>query len=105
MKKYLFIPLAITCLSVLIFSNCKKTAIREATTEDENILEYLQKDSSKRFSEFITLVDKAGFNEALSIYGTYTLFAPTNEGVDAHLKTIGKSLDQVTPADAQQIVK
>ncbi len=106
MKKYLLMPLAFTCVIAVLFSNCKKTSLRETTTEDVNILEYLQKDTAQQFSSLIKIIDKAGFSQSMNLYGTYTLFAPTNDAIDIYLKAINKSsVDQLQADEAKDIIK
>jgi len=107
MKKFLFIPmLAMACFTVLTFTHCKKTTLKETTTSDVNILQYLQEDTAQRFTELLTIIDKAGFTQALNIYGTYTLFAPTNDAIDAYVKQLGKaSIDQLTTDEMKNMIK
>lgn len=86
-------------------SGCKKLEIVEATTSDVNIYSYLVQDPA-RFSEFAKMVDKAGYSSFLNAYGAYTLFAPTNDGVNAFLKEMNKpSVDALTQTELQNIVK
>ncbi|MDP4289566.1 MAG: fasciclin domain-containing protein [Bacteroidota bacterium] len=48
------------------------------------------------FSEFRKILDITGNASFLNAYGTYTLFAPTNDAINAYLKGLGKtSVDQV----------
>lgn len=107
MKKHILIPLfTVACISVVFFTNCKKTTLKETTTSDVNIYEYLQQDSLKRFTKLLQIIDKAGYNQALNIYGTYTLFAPTDAAIDAWLTQSGKSsVDQFTPDELKDVVK
>jgi uncharacterized surface protein with fasciclin (FAS1) repeats len=107
MKKYLFIPLFfVGCLTVVMFSHCKKTSLKETTTSDVNILDYLKQDTAQRFSELVTIIDRAGYSQSLNIYGTYTLFAPTNDAINAYLTKIGKSsIDQLTTDQMKDLLK
>ncbi|MEI6950018.1 fasciclin domain-containing protein [Paraflavisolibacter sp. H34] len=106
MKKYIFIILASASALLAAFAGCKKTELRETTTSDVNLLEYLQQDSLQRFSSLLSVIQKAGYESALNVYGTYTLFAPTNAAFDAYLKQTGKtSLDQFTSAELQELLK
>ena len=59
----------------------------------------------EQFSEFIDILKRTPYFSMLSTYGTYssagllkyTLFAPTNEGIDRYLKRMGYgSIDQLT---------
>jgi uncharacterized surface protein with fasciclin (FAS1) repeats len=63
---------------------CKKTEIKMSTTDDVNIVGYLDnhKDSFSLFREILERTENAAF---LNAYGAYTCFAPTNSGVKAWL--------------------
>ncbi len=104
--KYSFIIAVLACLITLSnLSSCKKLVIVTATTDDVNIYDYLVKDPGS-FSEFAKLIDKAGYSSFLNAYGSYTVFAPTNEGVKKFLTDMNKtSVDAFTLTEAQDIVK
>jgi len=89
---------------VCYYSSCKKVDLVESTTTDVNIYEYLSQRPDS-FSQFVKLIDKAGYSGFLSAYGAYTVFAPTNSGVNKYLTSTGKSIDAITEAEAQGIVK
>lgn len=92
-------------LALGCFSSCKKLEYVTATTDDVNIYGYLAKNPNQ-FSEFSKMVDKAGYSSFLNAYGSYTLFAPTNDGVKKFLQDVGKpSVDAFTQAELQTIVK
>lgn len=107
MKKYISIILmTMLAVAIILSGNCKKVSVRETTTSDPNILEYLQKDSLQRFTKLVSIIGKAGYNSAMSTYGTYTLFAPTDAAIDAYLKQINVStIDQVQDADWKNMLK
>jgi uncharacterized surface protein with fasciclin (FAS1) repeats len=85
--------------------SCKKLDIVTATTTDVNIYDYLVKNGDK-YSEFAKMVQKAGYSDFLNAYGSYTVFAPTNDGVKAFLQETGKaSVDAFTLDEIQSIVK
>ncbi len=74
---------------------CKKQQFDLLTTSDVNIVDYLRK-SPEQYSELIKALDKTNISPFLNAYGTYTLFAPTNEAFKIYLKEIGKtSVDEV----------
>jgi uncharacterized surface protein with fasciclin (FAS1) repeats len=102
----LFIIAAVACAFALSYLvSCKKLEYVTATTTDVNIYNYLLQ-SPDKFSEFAKMVDKAGYSSFLNAYGTYTLFAPTNDGVKAFLQDVGKpSIDAFTQVELQNIVK
>jgi uncharacterized surface protein with fasciclin (FAS1) repeats len=86
----------IKLLSVLLLSGyiavhlpaCKKIDIRETTTEDVNIVGYLDKRPDS-FSLFRQILERTGTASFLNAYGSYTCFAPTNTGVKTYLQKIG----------------
>ena len=106
MKKYIFIPLVVITFIAALFSNCKKTALVETTTQDKNILEYLQKDSLQRFTKLVAIIEKTGYSSAMNTYSTYTLFAPTDDAIDAYLKQKNvASIDQIKEADLKAMIQ
>src|SRR5882762_1249012 len=107
MKKYIFIPLLLLAVVfVALLGNCKKANLRESTTSDPNILEYLQKDSLQRFTKLVAIINKAGFNSAMNTSGTYTLFAPPDPAIDAYLKQLNVStIDQVPDTVWKNVLK
>ncbi len=107
MKRYLPIPILLLAFAgILLLGNCKKVVLVESTTSDPNILEYLQKDSLKRFTKLVAIVDKAGFNSAMNTYGTYTLFAPTDSAINLYLKQLNvASIDQVPDSVWANVLK
>jgi uncharacterized surface protein with fasciclin (FAS1) repeats len=106
MKKYIYIPLVVFIAIAALLSNCKKTDLRETTTQDPNILDYLQKDSLQRFTKLVSIVEKTGYTSALNTYGTYTLFAPTNDAIDLYLKQLNiSSVDQLKDADLKAMIQ
>jgi uncharacterized surface protein with fasciclin (FAS1) repeats len=85
--------------------SCKKIDIVTATTSDVNIYDYLVKNGDK-YSEFAKMIEKAGYADFLNAYGSYTVFAPTNDGIKAFLQETGKgSVDAFTVPEIQSIVK
>ena len=106
MKKYIFIPLIVFTVIAVLLSNCKKTDLRETTTNDPNILEYLQKDSLQRFTKLVAIIDRTGYSSAMNTYGTYTLFAPTDEAIDLYLKQKNiASVDQISEAELDEMIQ
>jgi uncharacterized surface protein with fasciclin (FAS1) repeats len=90
--------------AIIVFSGCKKTAIVTTTTDVVNIYDYL-KQNPDRFSSLLKIVDKSGYGGFLNAYGSYTMFAPTNDAVTLFLASINKTIDQITETEAKDIVK
>ncbi len=80
----LAISILISLFAGLIISGCKKQQFREDTTEDVNIVGYLEKNIDS-FSLFKQILDRTDNSAFLNAYGSYTCFAPTNGGVKAWL--------------------
>ncbi|MFD2888686.1 fasciclin domain-containing protein [Chitinophaga cymbidii] len=87
-RKDLIYPfmLALLLTSALITA-CKKNQIELLTTDDVNIVGYLEKYPDS-FSLFKQILDRTETSAFLNAYGAYTCFAPTNSGVNAWLAKI-----------------
>lgn len=60
----------------------------------------------KGLTSFLSVVNKAEYTGTIHAYGTYTLFAPTNEAVDTYLQERSiASLNDLTKEEAEDIVK
>ncbi|MEO5683885.1 MAG: fasciclin domain-containing protein [Chitinophagaceae bacterium] len=75
-------------LTGICISGCKKQVIKLTTTEDVNIVGYLEKNLDS-FSLFKQILDRTETSAFLNAYGAYTCFAPTNSGVKLWLATTG----------------
>ena len=66
--------------------------------------EYMETQDS--LSRFLEVIDKAQLRGMVHAYGTYTMFVPTNDAVDAYIAKIGKSsVADLTEDEAVEIVK
>ncbi|BAV07113.1 Uncaracterized surface protein containing fasciclin (FAS1) repeats [Filimonas lacunae] len=89
----------------LLLVNCTKENYTSTTTSDVNIVGYLRnhKDS---FSLFQQILEKTEFSNFLNAYGKYTCFAPTNQGVQKWLQSIGAaSIDAVDMDKLKDMVR
>ncbi|QJD95248.1 fasciclin domain-containing protein [Mucilaginibacter robiniae] len=82
--------IVMAAVAVTCFYSCKREHFVTSTTSDVNMFSYFDK-YPDQFSMFQQILDKAGYSGFLNAYGTYTCFAPTNDGVKAYLKAAGKS--------------
>lgn len=82
--------LVFIALVYLVNAGCRKLEVVETTTSDVNIVGYLDKNLDS-FSLFKQILEKTGTASFLNAYGSYTCFAPTNNGVKTYLKNIGAS--------------
>ena len=95
----------VACLALFALFSCKKTTIEMSTTEDTNIVDYLRKHPDQ-FSELVKILDRTNVSPFLNAYGTYTIFAPTNDAISLYLKQIGKtSTDQIDDASLLNVVR
>jgi uncharacterized surface protein with fasciclin (FAS1) repeats len=107
MKKntYRITFIAVSMMCIVYISSCHKVNIDTLTTSDLNIYPYLQSNPSQ-FSEWAKIIDKSGYAGFLTAYGSYTLFAPTNDAVKLYLTEVNKpSVDAFTEAEAKDIIK
>jgi uncharacterized surface protein with fasciclin (FAS1) repeats len=96
--------IAVSMMCLVYISSCHKVKIETLTTSDLNIYPYLKSNASQ-FSEWAKIVDKSGYAGYLTAYGSYTMFAPTNDAVHLYLTDVNKaSVDAFTPAEAKDIV-
>lgn len=90
MKRKLILAAGLIVIVAFMFSvpGCRKLKIEEATTDDVNIVGYLDKNLDS-FSLFRQILEKTGNAAFLNAYGAYTVFAPTNSGVKTYLTKLG----------------
>ena len=90
MKRKLILAAGLLAIVAVMFSvpGCRKLKIEEATTDDVNIVGYLDKNLDS-FSLFRQILDKTGNAAFLNAYGAYTVFAHTNSGVKTYLTKLG----------------
>lgn len=65
--------------------------------------EYLT--SNAQYSQFATIVQRAGLMEQLSAYGHYTCFVPSNDAINIYLEQKGKSMETLTDADCDTLAR
>ncbi len=57
-------------------------------------------------SKFLEVIDRADLRGMVHAYGTYTMFVPNNDAVDAYLKQLGKSaVSELSEEQAVEMVK
>ncbi|MBE9599758.1 fasciclin domain-containing protein [Pedobacter sp. MC2016-24] len=69
---------------------CKREHMTLTTTSDVNITGYLDQ-YPEQFSLFSEIIKKSGSAGFLGAYGSYTIFAPTNDAVKSWLKDLNKT--------------
>ncbi|MAW93645.1 MULTISPECIES: fasciclin domain-containing protein [unclassified Leeuwenhoekiella] len=108
MKKLQNIPIWIRLVLIVAVAglvyNCTDEKYKESTDETLNITEYLR--ANDEYSEFLEILKITGYDSFMNTYGTYTLFLPTNEAVDAYMADMGaNSLSDIPIEDLQELAK
>jgi uncharacterized surface protein with fasciclin (FAS1) repeats len=96
---------AVIGLASFMAGGCKKQNLKMNTTDDVNIVSYLEKYPDS-FSLWKQILDRTETSNFLNAFGAYTAFAPTNTGVTAWLAA--NSIPNVDAADVNllnEIVK
>ena len=95
----------ICLLAIVFYPGCKKHDIKQTTTEDVNIVDYMRRYPDK-FSEFVKILDRTNVSPFLNAYGAYTVFAPTNDAIRLYLQQVGKtSTDDIDTASLLAITR
>lgn len=81
----------------------KLTNDRIYTFKGEMVTDYLQ-NRKEKYSDFITILQRAKIYDLLTTYGTYTCFAPTNTAISYFLKERGlESISQMTDEECDTL--
>lgn len=106
MKYTRIIILAVVWLAAAWYiSGCKKPEIRLSTTNDVNVLGYLLNHPDS-FSLWTQILDKTATSSFLDAYGSYTVFAPSNTGVQRWMNANGiAGVDAADPEMLKEIVR
>ncbi|MBQ7442897.1 MAG: fasciclin domain-containing protein, partial [Bacteroidaceae bacterium] len=102
-KKYLMAAL-VAVAAVAGVTSCSDDIPSESyyTFKGEMLSDYLR--NRPEFSDFTTIVTRAGKMDLLSTYGRYTCFAPTNDAVQLYLRQNNiTSLEQLSDQDCDTI--
>lgn len=96
----------ILLLGIILMSSCeKRMAGGLYKVYDDKMLDELMQEKPE-LSSFVSVVEKAGLTGTIHAYGTYTLFAPTNEAMAAYLEEKGVAKPEaLTQEEAENIVK
>lgn len=104
LRGLLLLPAVLLSLTFAASCSDEPDAENYYTFTGQMITDYL--DANPQFSEFKTIVQRAGMWKLLSIYGHYTVFAPTNDAINTYLQSLGKSsLDELTDADCDTLCR
>ena len=90
-------------LSLLLLIQCKREEIIEICNHNQSIGEYLENHPDE-FSTFNKVLEKSETITLLKDYGTYTVFAPTNEAFEAYFASKGKTIDEFSVEELKDLV-
>jgi uncharacterized surface protein with fasciclin (FAS1) repeats len=79
---------AVIGVASFMAGGCKKNELKLNTTDDVNIVGYLEKHADS-FSLWKQILDRTETSNFLNAFGAYTAFAPTNSGVTSWLAANG----------------
>lgn len=82
---------------------CIKEDQAYTTFTGEVIYSYLKNDTS--YTEFVKVIDKAGYSGMLSAYGSYTCLAPTNKAFRKFYNDKSTSFDKLTALQLDTIMR
>lgn len=105
-KKAAVALIALPLIGGMLLASCsdEPDSASYYTFKGQMMSQYLE--SSQDFSQFATIVKRAGIMDQLSAYGHYTCFLPNNKAIDEYLAGKGiKSLDELTDADCDTIAR
>ncbi|MEO6522153.1 MAG: fasciclin domain-containing protein [Mucilaginibacter sp.] len=95
----------ISAMLVLGLWGCVRESIQHTTSDTVNITQYLGKYPEKfsLLSKVLSISETASF---LKAYGSYTMFAPTDDAIKAYLTTLGKAnVEDVSAAAWKDFVR
>lgn len=106
-KKYSRLTLSLIALfALLTLTSCEKDMHGKIfQVADIAMIDEVLENKGDTLSAFLSIVDKSGLRGTIHAYGTYTLFAPTNEAVNRYLAARGLTLSQLSDVQAADIVK
>ena len=99
------IPILFILMAVGLSSCQKDMEGKIYQLSDQKMMDEILESKGDTLSSFLKIIDLSGLRGTIHAYGTYTLFAPTNEAIDKYLTENSLSLTSLTEADAAEIVK
>ena len=93
-------------LALASFISCEKDmAGKIYQVSDQRMIDEILEDNNDQMSSFLKIIDISGLRGTVHAYGTYTLFAPTNDAISKYLVSNNLSLEALTKEKAEEIVK
>ena len=106
-KSVIFIKSIMVCLLVIVLFSCKKNEFGSALKLDKvnkTIMGYLR--SQPNFSILVEALDKTGLAWNLNLYGSMTMFAPSNDAFAKYFTRKGISdLSKITKEDLVTLLR
>lgn len=96
-------------LGLILFSSCDDLFKKSMEGQiykvyDDQMIDEIMED--QELDAFLSIIEKADYIGTIHSYGTYTLFAPTNEAVKSYLIELGVDKpEDLSVQDAEDIVK
>lgn len=107
MKRKIRIKLSLMLISAMLVLGiwgCVRESIQHTTSDTVNITQYLA--NSPKFTLMTKILNISGTASFLKAYGSYTMFAPTDDAINAYLKTINKTqVEDVSAASWKDFVR
>lgn len=106
MKTIRYFALSLICIMSLTLVSCsdEPSAENYYTFTGEMLSDYL--DSRPEYSDFDSVVTRAGLRDLLATYGHYTCFLPSNNAFDVYLKNRGiHTISQLSDAECDTIAR
>jgi uncharacterized surface protein with fasciclin (FAS1) repeats len=107
-KLVILFSLAFICVSSIVFYSCNDSLEGNTyyTTDALTLMETLEADLDS-YSEYIAILEKTGYDEALKSYGSYTCFVPINTAVDAYIQEMWgvSSVSELTTDEQLEALK
>ncbi|HVG13487.1 MAG TPA: fasciclin domain-containing protein, partial [Chitinophagaceae bacterium] len=106
MNKSFKIFLAFLCLAFFILG-CRKKDFADFYERPEGLEPpiYQSLEKKGKFTNLLSLIDKAGYKQTLSTAGFWTMFAPTDSAFNVYFTQNNLSLSGIDSVKAQEIVK
>jgi uncharacterized surface protein with fasciclin (FAS1) repeats len=89
----------------IVFTSCEREGENTIfKVYDDKMLDEIAEEEG--LTDFLAIITKAKFKGTVHAYGTYTLFAPSNQAIENYLQTIGKTVtEDLTEGEAAAIVR
>lgn len=99
------VPVLLMVITIM-FSSCEKDmAGKIYQVSDQKMLDEILESKKDSLSSFLQIIDISGLRGTVHAYGTYTLFAPTNDAIARYFTAKNLSMSTISKEEAAAIVK